>query len=116
MWYTLFGKPGNSSFWSKVRNNVVNTYTKMIVNETAIPTISQRCSKEPSDKYFLGLRASEDEHGRLVCGNFNQHLWVCAVGLSHGWSTSLALECYYHKKRGKKVDHAGIIAMTNAIK
>ena len=49
----LFAKPGNSSFWNKERNNTVSSYSKMLLRETTVPLISQKCSKESNDEGFL---------------------------------------------------------------
>lgn len=87
----LFAKSGNYSFWNKERHSTANTYTKSTLNETTTPLISRRCSEEPSDDGFLGLGASENEYGGAVCENCNQHFWICAIGLSCGWSACLAL-------------------------
>ena len=48
----LFAKPGNSSFWNKERNNTVSKYSKMSLNETTVPHISQKYSKESGDGFL----------------------------------------------------------------
>ena len=81
----LFAKPGNSSFWNKERNNTVSKYSKMSLNETTIPHISQKYSKESSDEGFLDDPMDCSLPGSSVHGILQARIleWV-AIPFSRG--------------------------------